>query len=154
MYEIFQNYASVISVLAGVTVGFFLNFLCDTMKEKKEKTKYLRLFKSDLASMDRKINHIMNEIHSEAQSGTHRESNQRDYFRRFNFDELTRFYDMNYERLYYFNEETVKKVNTVYFHIKNAKDFFENKYDAKNSCDELDRAIKGIDPATKALDSS
>jgi len=140
--------------LAGTATGFFLNYWLDSKKEANERKKYCHLFKSDLEGKDRKISHLMDKVRSESQYEMQMRLNPAVFFNQFNFDELTRFYDMNYERLYYFNGDAVKKVNDVYFHIKNAKEYFESKRDAQTCYNELDWAIKGIKPAIKALDDS
>lgn len=153
MADFIQFAGSGFFVIVGVILGFLLNYWRDNQKEKTAKKKYFQLFISDLDSLTKKIDYIMNGIYSETQRGR-RIANRDVFFGQFNFDELTRFYDMNYERLYYFNENAVMKVNNVYFHIKSAKDYCEKKEDPKNCYNELDLAIKGIDAAKKELKDS
>ncbi|WP_048153006.1 hypothetical protein [Methanolacinia paynteri] len=135
--------------LFGVVVGFALKFLYDNSINNKIKKRYQNLFISDLNSLPKKIDELMRDI--EKEKGHQRMSNFDRAFNRNYFDDLFRFYDMNYDKLSYFDSNAEEKISKVYDHIKNAKDYFENKQNAGKSYYELDCAIKSIDTAINSL---
>jgi hypothetical protein len=111
------------------------------------------MFINDLNRIKPKVDDIINNknLINQAKLNEIKNYNRDLFYGQINFNELTRFFDMNFDQLVVFDTDTMNKIIDVYYCIINAKEFFTEQYQAKKCIEEMEKARNGIDIAIKSL---